>query len=248
MPKTSRPQEFLSSHGHLVPKYTKGQMFTRNARHKLIQKIKEGKVKLTPKATKKAKEEPKSKTLTFKNKSGVEKKRIITPRVQRIPTTPSRRRVVNTKNTTKPTKLRKSLTPGTVLILLAGRFSGRRVVFLGQLPSGLLLVTGPFKINGVPLRRVNQRYVIATSTKVDTSSFDAKSVNDSHFQKKKEIKKKVEPKTETLFAKKEETKIPLSEEFKKLQATVDEPLLSAVKKVEHLEQYLKANFNLKRGK
>lgn len=51
-------------------------------------------------------------------------------------------------------------------------------------------MTGPFKINGVPLRRVNQSYVIATSTKVDISGVNVEKFDDKYFTKEVTRKKK----------------------------------------------------------
>ena len=65
-----------------------------------------------------------------------------------------------------------------------------------MLDQGVLLVTGPFKVNGVPLRRVNSRYVIATSTKVDLKGVDSKTVDKvgtkEYFAREKKDKKKGE--------------------------------------------------------
>jgi len=172
------------------------------------------------------------------------------------------------RKTARPAKVRASLQAGTVAIVLAGRFRGKRVVVLSVLPSGLLLVTGalftlvynfiliilhferiistissprnspsplrfgienflclyfvgfrcgsvlilsrlagPYKINGVPLRRINPAYVIATSTKVDLKGvkLDAK-FNDAYF-KRPAAKKSAD----ALFEKKDEkAKAPLS--------------------------------------
>ena len=88
-----------------------------------------------------------------------------------------------------PIKLRKGVEPGKVLILLSGRFRGKRVVFLKQLASGMLLVSGPLKVNGVPLKRVNQVYTITTSTKVNIQGADVSKVDDNMFKKTKAAKK-----------------------------------------------------------
>ncbi|XP_076929865.1 large ribosomal subunit protein eL6-like [Bidens hawaiensis] len=143
----------------------------------------------------------------------------------------------------KPPKA--SITPGTVLIILAGRFKGKRVVFLKQLASGLLLVTGPFKINGVPLRRVNQSYVIATSTKVVISGVNVEKFDDKYFGKKVE-KKKTKGEGEFFEAEKEEKNV-LPQDKKDDQKSVDAALIKSIEAVPDLKSYLGARFSLKAG-
>mmetsp|Transcript_44686 Transcript_44686/g.118114 ORF Transcript_44686/g.118114 Transcript_44686/m.118114 type:complete len:177 (-) Transcript_44686:58-588(-) len=141
------------------------------------------------------------------------------------------------KASAKPTKLKKSIQPGTVLILLAGRFRGRRVVFLKQLESGLLLVTGPYAVNGVPLRRVNQRFCIATSTKVDVKGVNAGSIDDKYFARDAKKSKK----GATPFAASAE-KTGMSAEKKAGQKKLDEALVKAIGA--DVKSYLKARFSL----
>ena len=124
------------------------------------------------------------------------------------------------------------------MILLAGRFKGKRVVFLKQLESGLLLVSGPFQVNGVPARRVNQAYVIATSTKADLpKSLDVSKFDDAFF-KKAESKKKSE-----VFA--EKAAPELTAEYIAAQKNLDAALLKSISS--DVKGYLSARFSLKAG-
>lgn len=86
------------------------------------------------------------------------------------------------RNQPKPASVRKSIQPGTVVILLSGVHRGRRAVALKALKSGSILVTGPYAVNGVPLKRVNPAYVIATSTRVPLDGVTA-NVDETHFKR-----------------------------------------------------------------
>lgn len=104
----------------------------------------------------------------------------------------------------------------------------------------MLLVSGPFKLNGVPLRRVNQAYVIATSTKLDISAVKT-NVTDAFFVRESTRG----PKPEQAFFLNPENKVALAEEKKTEQKVVDAALLAAVKKAGPTHaKYLATTFSL----
>ncbi|XP_024872001.1 60S ribosomal protein L6 [Temnothorax curvispinosus] len=142
--------------------------------------------------------------------------------------------------------LRPSLRPGTICILLAGPHKGKRVVLLKQLKSGLLLITGPFLINGCPLRRVSQNYVIATSTKLSVSGIKLPGhLNDDYFKRKRDKRAKKEE--GDIFSKKKEEYKP-SDQRKTDQKLIDKMVIDAIKKHKDkkmLFTYLSAMFGLR---
>ena len=143
----------------------------------------------------------------------------------------------------------KALKPGQILILLAGSHRGKRVVFLKTLPSQLLLVTGPYKINGVPLRRVNRAYVQATSTCVDVSKVDVSTVADKDFASARSKMTRKESKTAAktaVFKKKAERKVEVNATAVARQKKVDASILASIKDG-MMVRYLRSRFSLSNG-
>jgi large subunit ribosomal protein L6e len=134
----------------------------------------------------------------------------------------------------------------------------------------VLLVTGPFKVNGVPLRRINARYVIATSTTVDLKGVDEKVLEkvseDGYFTKDKKSKKTGE---EAFFKQGEKPEVScqpfsrgnvwtlvtdLVRQKKEIassrvedQKSVDKALLVNIKKEPMLLPYLSSSFSLRKA-
>lgn len=150
----------------------------------------------------------------------------------------------------RPSHGRKSVQPGNVVILLSGPSRGRRVVVLKYLPSGNLLVTGPYAINGVPLRRVNPAYVLATSTKVSLEGVNV-NVDDTFFKTaKKFTKNELKNASDIRLKQVEEGKQHEAKwrtELKAVQKAIDGKLVENIKAVEHLKGYLGTRFTISNG-
>lgn len=140
------------------------------------------------------------------------------------------------------------------MILLGGAHKGKHAVVLKVLESGLILVTGPHKINGLPLRRVHQMFTIVTSTKIDLDKINLPAdLNDSYFKRPAEKKThglkgaKQQEGEANIFSKKR-VDYELTTKRKEDQVTVDKQVLEALKKhpeKQFLVPYLASHFYLK---
>ncbi len=117
-------------------------------------------------------------------------------------------------------------------------------MFLKQI-NDTVLVTGPFKVNGVPLRRINPAYLIATSTKLSLpSSLDLEKYDVAYFSKEKAPKNK---KSEGDFFGDDKKKSAPSSSRIEDQKVVDKAVAAAIKDVTGMRQYLAASFSLSKG-
>ncbi|EJK63044.1 hypothetical protein THAOC_16316 [Thalassiosira oceanica] len=113
-----------------------------------------------------------------------------------------------------PPKVRASFTPGTVCILLSGRFRGKAL---------------------------NQAYVIGTSTKIDVSGVDVSKINDEYFAR---VESSSEDGEAEFFENDEAKPAIVSDQRKADQKSVDAALMKAVESTPVLKSYLGSKFTL----
>merc|ERR1712102_187416 len=112
-----------------VMKHSRSKMYSRRAQHK--------RTKTVTKAEKKAAGAVSEKQIGGA-KSGGSRKVVAVRQPKYYPTLSIRRKVQGHGQKPFSQHTRSRITPGTVLIMLAGAFRGKRVVFLKQLASGPL--------------------------------------------------------------------------------------------------------------
>jgi len=144
--------------------------------------------------------------------------------------------------------LKPNCQPGSILILLSGLHRGKRVIFLKQLNSGLLLVTGPYKLNGCPLRRIHQNMVIVTKTRLNIDGIALSDyLNDEYFARKENNQEKNMTTDVSNIFTKTKKHYTLKQQRKEDQKLVDNQIFDAIKKRSDksmLRKYLQSPFTL----
>mmetsp|Transcript_29247 Transcript_29247/g.57225 ORF Transcript_29247/g.57225 Transcript_29247/m.57225 type:complete len:203 (+) Transcript_29247:25-633(+) len=139
-----------------------------------------------------------------------------------------------TKGINKKKKANKShekIKKGSVIILLGLKFQGKKAILLKITKKGFFVISGPFSINGIPLRRINPRYALPTEINVDLSNMKLGFINDNYFNFLKKSSK---------FSS-EYQKQKLISVHRVRQSAIDEYLKKEIKKHFFLKFYLKSS-------
>lgn len=89
----------------------------------------------------------------------------------------------------KKYKEKKVIEKGSILILIGNKFNGKKCILLKYSKKGALIVSGPYSINGIPLRRINFKYAIQTDIKIDILGLNTQFLSDKYFDFLKESDK-----------------------------------------------------------
>lgn len=120
---------------------------------------------------------------------------------------------------------RMDLEPGNIVVVLEGIHAGKRVIFIKQLPDCKAVVTGISSINGVSAFKIDERYLLKVTAKIQLSSelaFDTDSLYESKMNE----------------AEKMEFELTDSEK------SAEKLLLNSISKIKYMKTYLAEPFKV----
>jgi large subunit ribosomal protein L6e len=145
-------------------------------------------------------------------------------------------RVIKQKKISRKKRYKeKLLQKGSILILLGKKYNGKKCVFLKYSREGALIVSGPYSINGVPLRRINHKNALQTEININLTGLNIEFLNDKYFDYLK--------KSDELSSRMQKEKLITLHRIR--QKVIDKFLEKEIKKNFFLEFYLKTKSKIK---
>ena len=121
---------------------------------------------------------------------------------------------------------------GSIVILLSSNLQGKKAIILNTTKLELFVISGMYRLNGIPIRRVNPRYILPTDIQIDIDDINTTIFNDEYFIALKKSKKYLDIKLKN--------RIAMSHNLR--QTYIDRCLQKKIDTNIFLDAYLKSNY------